>query len=71
MAAPGGRARVLVWPQRRLARPSIKVLYTSGYTDDDLFHQEADTARLAFLARPFTTASLARTVREILDGDGA
>jgi signal transduction histidine kinase len=49
------------------ARPDLKVLYVSGYTDDDLFRQEAGAERLAFLAKPFTPTALARKVRDILD----
>jgi len=51
----------------RASRHGVKVLYMSGYTDDDRFSQEAGAERLAFLAKPFTPAALARKVREILD----
>jgi CheY-like chemotaxis protein len=53
----------------RAARPSIKALYVSGYTDDEVFRQEAGAERVAFLGKPFTPAALARKVREILDGN--
>ena len=53
----------------RAARPTIKVLYVSGYTDDEVFRQEAGANRVAFLGKPFTPAALSRKVREILDGN--
>jgi two-component system, cell cycle sensor histidine kinase and response regulator CckA len=53
----------------RASRPELKVLYVSGYTDDDVFRQEAGADRVAFLGKPFTPAALARKVREILDED--
>jgi PAS domain S-box-containing protein len=49
------------------ARPDLKVLFMSGYTDDDLFCQEAGTERPAFLAKPFTPTALACKVRDTLD----
>jgi CheY-like chemotaxis protein len=48
-------------------RPALKVLYMSGYTDDDRFRQEAGSEAFAFLAKPFTPTALARRVREVLD----
>jgi CheY-like chemotaxis protein len=51
-------------------RNDIKVLYMSGYTDDERFRQEAGTDGFAFLAKPFTPGTLARRVREVLDAAG-
>jgi DNA-binding NtrC family response regulator len=47
-------------------RPGIRVLYMSGYTDDDTFRQEAGDEGFAFLAKPFTPSGLASRVREVL-----
>jgi two-component system cell cycle sensor histidine kinase/response regulator CckA len=56
---------------RRLtgARPGLKVLYMSGYTDE-LIRQHG-LLRLGpdFLQKPFTVDALARKVRELLDAD--
>jgi CheY-like chemotaxis protein len=51
------------------ARPGLKVLYTSGYTDE-LIRQHG-LLRLGpdFLQKPFTVDALARKVRELLDAD--
>ncbi|HEY8073727.1 MAG TPA: PAS domain S-box protein [Labilithrix sp.] len=52
-------------------RPTMGVLYVSGYTDDDVLARGVRTERVAFMPKPFTPQSLARKVRETLDASGA
>jgi PAS domain S-box-containing protein len=54
--------------QRLLSmRPDLKVLYMSGYTDDAILQHGVLDRGVAFLAKPFTRASLARKIREVLE----
>jgi len=66
----------LVMPEmggRELARrlredaPRLKVLFTSGYTDDAGIRQGALAAGMGFLSKPFTPEALVRKAREMLD----
>jgi PAS domain S-box-containing protein len=47
--------------------PDVKVLYTSGYTDDAIVRRGLLERGAAFIEKPFTPNALARRVREILD----
>lgn len=47
--------------------PALKVLFTSGYTDEVIAHHGALDPRIAFLAKPCSIVELARKVRELLD----
>ncbi len=49
-------------------RPDMKVLYMSGYTDHALVRDGAIAADIAFLQKPFKPHTLAKKVREVLDG---
>jgi FixJ family two-component response regulator len=53
---------------RRLTieRPSIRVLYLSGYTDHALLRRGVLEATENFLQKPFTTETLLRKVREVI-----
>jgi CheY-like chemotaxis protein len=48
-------------------RPQIPVLYISGYAGEDRSLELLKNGA-AFLAKPFTAASLAQKVREVLTG---
>jgi CheY-like chemotaxis protein len=63
---PGASGRELA---RRLAdtRPETRVLFVSGYTDDAIVHHGMLEPGLNYLQKPFTPATLARKVREVLD----
>jgi two-component system, cell cycle sensor histidine kinase and response regulator CckA len=63
---PHVNGRVLA---QRLAsrRPTIRVLFMSGYTEDDVLRHNVEVERYDFIQKPFTPAALARKVRQVLD----
>ena len=52
----------------RAARPLLKVLYMSGYTDDAVVRNGSLAPGAPFMEKPFSPQVLARRVREVLDG---
>ncbi len=52
--------------QRR--RPALKVLYTSGYTENAIVHHGRLDPGVLLLAKPYRKAELARMIRTALDG---
>ena len=53
------------------ARPDMKVLFMSGYTDDSIVRHGVLEANLASLQKPLTPESLATKVRQVLDSPQA
>ena len=53
--------------QLRAMRPEIRVLFTSGYTDDAILRHGVKDRGTDFLAKPFDLETLARRVRAVLD----
>ena len=51
----------------RRTQPGLKVLYTSGYTEDSETLQELQKAGVAFIQKPYAPLSLAQKVREVLE----
>ena len=51
----------------KTVRPESRIIYMSGYTNEAIGHRGVLEAGVAFLQKPFTTESLLRKVREVLD----
>ena len=51
-----------------LLKPSFKVIFMSGYTDDAILRHGVINTGLTLIQKPFTAAELLRRVRATLDG---
>ena len=51
-------------------RPAIKVLYTSGYTQEVIAHRGVLDRGVSYIAKPYTPEGLAAKVREVLSLQG-
>ncbi len=49
------------------ARPSMRTLFMSGYTDDVVSRSGVLPGDMAFIAKPFTPDALARKIRQVLE----
>ncbi len=52
----------------RKDRPMLKVLFTSGYTEDAVIHHGRLDSGVLLLAKPYRKADLARMIRRALEG---
>ncbi len=64
---PGGMSGAELAPEARRRRPRLKVLYTSGYTENAVIHQGRLDDGVELLEKPYRKAQLARKLRQVLD----
>ena len=48
-------------------RPELKVIYMSGYPEDAIARHGVLNPGIAFLPKPFTSETLGRKIRQVLD----
>ena len=66
------RVMVRLYKLLRAERPDLRVVFMSGYTDEEILRRGVSDGAMAFLPKPFRAADLARVVREALDaGSGS
>jgi FixJ family two-component response regulator len=50
-----------------LLRPTMKVLFMSGYTDGAILHHSVQGATIAFVQKPLLPSELLAKIRQVLD----
>ncbi|TAK56581.1 MAG: PAS domain S-box protein [Gammaproteobacteria bacterium] len=63
---PGGMNGAQLASAARELRPGLRVLYTSGYTENAILHHDRLDAGVQLLSKPYRSADLARKLREAL-----
>jgi CheY-like chemotaxis protein len=63
---PGGMNGRQLATEAQKRRPEIKVLYTSGYTENAIVHHGRLDAGVLLLPKPYVSADLARMIRTAL-----
>lgn len=64
---PAGMSGPALVGQIKKQRPGLRVLYTSGYTENAIVHQGRLDEGVELLQKPYRREGLARKVREVLD----
>jgi CheY-like chemotaxis protein len=64
---PGGMTGAQLAAQARGLRPSLNVLFTTGYARNAIVHQGRLDARVQLITKPYTFEALAAKVRDVLD----
>jgi CheY-like chemotaxis protein len=54
--------------QARELRPGLKVLFTTGYARNAIFHHGRLDKGVQLITKPFSFTDLAAKVRDVLDG---
>ena len=65
---PGGLTGAQLAAQARAARPSLRVLFTTGYARNAIVHHGRLDRGVQLITKPYSGTDLAARVREILDG---
>jgi len=65
---PGGMTGAQVAARARELRPGLKVLFTTGYARNAIFHHGRLDKGVQLITKPFSFADLAAKVRDVLDG---
>ena len=65
---PGGMSGRELGDAARQLRPQLKILYTSGYSEQAIVHQGRLDPGVTLLSKPYRRADLAQKIRDVLDG---
>jgi len=64
---PGGMNGRQIAEAAQVMRPKLKVLYTSGYSENAIVHHGRLDRDVNFLGKPYRRSELAAKVRDVLD----
>ncbi|MGH6883457.1 MAG: response regulator, partial [Hypericibacter sp.] len=64
---PGGMTGKVLAERALATRPALKVLFTSGYTENTIVYHGKLDAEVHFLAKPYKLETLAQKIREALE----
>jgi len=64
---PGGMSGRDLGTAAQALRPSLRILYTSGYTENAIIHNGRLDPGVHLLSKPYRRRDLARKVRQVLD----
>ncbi|MFT3867982.1 MAG: PAS domain S-box protein [Nibricoccus sp.] len=64
---PGGMNGLELGQQLRTAKPTLRMIVTTGYLGDSIKPEQLEAESIVFLPKPFTAEALANAVRECLD----
>jgi signal transduction histidine kinase/CheY-like chemotaxis protein/HAMP domain-containing protein len=67
MVMPDGLSGADLVEKLQASQPCLKVVFTSGYIANEVNQKMLARTRASFLAKPYTHAELAKTVRDCLD----
>lgn len=65
---PGGMTGAQVAARARELYPELKVLFTTGYARNAIFHHGRLDKGVQLITKPFSLTDLAAKVRDVLDG---
>jgi CheY-like chemotaxis protein len=71
MMMPEGLSGMDLAEKLLAGQPRLKIIFTSGYTANEISPEVLARTNAQFLQKPYTHADLAKTVRECLDKNGA
>src|SRR6202000_286333 len=65
---PGGMTGAQIAARARELHPGLKILFTTGYARNAIFHHGRLDKGVQLITKPFNFADLAAKIRDVLDG---